>query len=183
MVCIGLCWIVFAAGCAAPPAPEATATPTAQPAQAPTDDPVSWVLLNPLPEDYTQVETGAEIYRLVCKACHGDRGQGLTEDWLAQWAPKDRNCWQSKCHAENHPSDGFYMPTYVPPVVGPQIALRFPTAFALYVYNKATMPWHAPGTMLEQEYWDVTAYMLYANGVDMEGIVLDATNAETIELR
>jgi len=93
----------------------------------PTED--SWVIVD-LPEDATQLEYGTEVYRLVCKACHGDKGQGLTGDWRAQWEPEDQNCWQSKCHALNHPPDGFYMPQ-VPAVVGQPIR-DFGTALNLY---------------------------------------------------
>ena len=68
------------------------------------------LIMPDLGPDATQADYGAEVYRLVCKACHGDKGQGLTPDWIAQWAPEDQNCWQLKCHAENHPPERFVLP-------------------------------------------------------------------------
>ena len=138
----------------------------------------SWIIVD-LPEDTTQLEYGAEVYRLVCKACHGDKGQGLTADWRAQWAPKDQNCWQSKCHALNHPPDGFYMPQ-VPAVLGLPIR-GFGTALNLYTYNHNFMPWHDRASMTEKESWSVTAYILKINGIDPP-LELNAENAANIDL-
>jgi hypothetical protein len=139
----------------------------------------SWIIID-LPADATQLEYGTEVYRLVCKACHGDKGQGLTDDWRAQWAPEDQNCWQSKCHALNHPPDGFYMPQ-VPAVVGQPI-LAFGNALNLYNYNHNYMPWHDRGSMTEKESWSVTAYILKINGID-PGPELNAETAAKISLR
>jgi len=145
-------------------------------AMTPTED--SWIIVD-LPEDSTQLEYGAEVYRLVCKACHGDKGQGLTDDWRAQWQPKDQNCWQSKCHALNHPPDGFYMPQ-VPAVLGQPIK-GFGTALSLYTYTHNFMPWHDRGSMTERESWSVTAYLLKINGIDPPP-ELNAENAADIDL-
>ena len=68
-----------------------------------------------LPPSASQADAGAQVYTLVCSACHGDLGQGLTDEWRATWNPSDQNCWQSKCHGLNRPSDGFDLPRYVPP--------------------------------------------------------------------
>ena len=75
-----------------PPPPAAMASSTEE----------SWLILPDLPPTATQADVGAEIYRLVCQDCHGNRGQGLTDEWRAEWDPEDQNCWQSKCHAPNH---------------------------------------------------------------------------------
>jgi len=151
-----------------------SSTPTVTP--VPTED--SWIIVD-LPEDATQLEYGAEVYRLVCKACHGDKGQGLTDDWRAQWDLEDQNCWQSKCHALNHPPDGFYMPQ-VPKVLGQPIR-SFGTAFSLYTYNHNFMPWHDRGSMTEKESWSVTAYLLKINGIDPP-LELNAETAANIDL-
>lgn len=155
---------------------QATQTPT--PASDPTEIEDSWIIVD-LPEDSTQLEYGAEVYRLVCKACHGDKGQGLTDEWRAQWAPGDQNCWQSKCHALNHPPDGFYMPQ-APKVLGQPIR-GFGTALNLYNYNHDYMPWHDRGSMTEEDSWSVTAYLLKINGID-PGPNLNAETAANIDL-
>jgi len=47
------------------------------PAMPPT--PESWITVD-LPEDATQLQYGAEVYRLVCSACHAYDGTGLTDE-------------------------------------------------------------------------------------------------------
>ena len=135
----------------------------------------SWIIVD-LPDDATQLEYGAEVYRLVCKACHGDKGQGLTDDWRAQWAPEDQNCWQSKCHASNHPPDGFYMPQ-APAVLGQPIR-GFGTALNLYTYIRNYMPWHNRGSLTEKDSWSVTAYLLKMNGIDPGAQLYEETAAQ-----
>ena len=142
------------------PLQQATATPLHATPMAGEN---SWIVVD-LPPDATQIEYGAEVYRLVCKACHGDRGQGLTDEWRATWPPADQNCWQSKCHAPNHPPDGFDMPQ-VPAVVGIPLVM-FNNALDLTEYIYRTMPWHDPASMTQKDTWSVTAYILKINGVD-----------------
>jgi len=158
------------------PLQQGTPTNVAIEMPPPTGD--SWILVD-LPEDATQLEYGAEVYRLVCKACHGDKGQGLTDEWRAQWAPEDQNCWQSKCHALNHPPDGFYMP-HAPAVVG-QPVRGFGTALNLHTFIAKYMPWHNPGSLTEKDSWSVTAYILKINEID-PGSELDAETAAKIDL-
>jgi mono/diheme cytochrome c family protein len=152
-------------------------TPMA-PAMQPTSE--SWITVD-IPEDATQLQYGAEVYRLVCSACHAYDGTGLTDEWRATWGPEDQNCWQSKCHATNHPSDGFYLP-YSPPIVGPIIPALFETAYDLYEYTYHQMPWHNPDSMTEEEAWAVTAYVLALNEID-PGPFLDAASASNIRFR
>ncbi len=154
------------------PVPTAMASPTLD----------SWIILPEMPSTATQADVGAEIYRLVCKSCHGDEGQGLTDDWRAKWNPKDQNCWQSKCHSLNHPPDGFVLPHYVPPVIGPDSLTRFKTTLDLYNYIRTTMPWHAPGTMLDREYWQVTAFLAREHHVDLGDSSLDEERAAKLPL-
>jgi cytochrome c5 len=123
-----------------------------------------------------QVTRGGEIYRLVCQDCHGDRGQGLTGDFLEQWAPEDRNCWQSKCHASNHPPGGFVLPHYIPPILGPDTLGAFDNALELYNYISLNMPWYEPGLLNEQDTWDVVTFILGRRGVTVP-IELNAVNA------
>jgi len=37
------------------------------------------------------------------QACHGDHGQGLTEEWRSSFASDQRDCWQSGCHGSDFP--------------------------------------------------------------------------------
>jgi mono/diheme cytochrome c family protein len=152
------------------------------PANPPEKSEDSWLILD-LPADATQLEVGAEIFRLVCQDCHGNRGQGLTPDWIAQWDPADQNCWQSKCHASNHPPEGFVLPSYVPPLAGPAALARFATATDLQAYMSEKMPWHRPGSLQQEEYWALTAFVLDMNGVDALPATLDGEAAAGVRLR
>lgn len=137
------------------PLPTPTLTPTPE---------ASWLILPEMPETATQADFGAEIYRLVCRDCHGDKGQGLTDEWRATWAPKDQNCWQSKCHAANHPINGFDLPRYVPAIIGPTALARFDTPVEIHEYILVNMPWHNPGSLTNEEYWQLTAFLVRENG-------------------
>lgn len=129
----------------------------------------------------TQVDRGALVYWGICMACHGDRGQGLTDEWRAVYGP-DMNCWTSKCHGPDHPPDGFYMPRnlIIPPVIGPGTLARFTSAQDLHNFISASMPWWNPGSLSKDQAWSVTAYLLQKNGKLPTGVVLSASNASGI---
>jgi len=131
----------------------------------------------------TQADQGAQVYWFVCMVCHGDRGQGLTDEWRMVGGAQDQNCWQSKCHAPNHPPDGFVFQKYVPPVIAPGLLTRFTTALDLHDFIQTNMPWQAPGSLSAEEYWQLTAFLLRANGYDPGQQVLDPQRAAQIPLR
>jgi cytochrome c5 len=136
-----------------------------------------------LSQNPNQLEQGSYYYKQVCMACHGDRGQGLTDEWRQEWK-EDYNCWQSECHSATHPPWGFEIPkTCCPAVSGPGTLMRFDTAADLYVYLVKTMPWWSPGYRSAEEYWHVTAYLLHVNNVLPAGVELNAANAMVINLR
>ncbi len=132
--------------------PVATPVPGMDPFPAPP------MPANPSPADY-----GAEVYWITCMACHGDKGQGLTEEFRVRWGEEEQNCWQSKCHASNHPPEGFKLPTYAPPIIGDGVLNHYQADDALYNYISARMPWPAPGSLSETEYRQLTAFLLRAN--------------------
>ncbi len=115
----------------------------------------------------TQIELGHLEYWMSCMVCHGDRGQGLTEEWRTVLDPADMNCWQSRCHAANHPPNGFQLPRTSPLVIGPGALTGYKTAQDLYEYLRVKMPWSFPGLFQDVQYWQLTAYLLDANGVDL----------------
>jgi mono/diheme cytochrome c family protein len=106
---------------------------------------------------------GANIYNQWCSSCHGDRGQGLTADWRAQWPEEKQNCWQSKCHAGNHPPDGFSFPQNVPALIGPDTLTKFSTAQDLYAYARAAMPYWSPNLLSDDDYQAITLFLVEAN--------------------
>lgn len=136
-----------------------------------------------LSADPSQLELGTFYYKQVCMACHGDFGQGLTEEWRQEWG-EDYNCWNVDCHSASHPPWGFEIPrSCCPPVSGSGSLVRFETAADLYTYVVETMPWWNPGYRSAEEYWQVTAYLLELNQVLPAGVELDPGNAMVLKLR
>lgn len=134
-----------------------------------------------MPPNPGLVDVGAETYFQICLACHGDWGQGLTDEWRATWG-EDQNCWQSKCHAANHPPWGFELPHAVPAVLGVGSMVRLRTASELHESIATTMPWWNPGSLTEEQAWGVTAYLLQKRGELADGIPLDRGTAPVIRL-
>lgn len=162
------------------------------PAQAgkdtPEDTPVSPSIQDrlappPMGNPPTQVDKGHLVYYLVCMACHGDHGQGLTDEWRAQFGPQDMNCWQSKCHSFNHPPQGFQLVKTVPALIGPGTLSRFDNAQQLHDYIVKTMPWWKPGYLRADEFWQVTAFLMSEHGVLPKKAVLDEGIAAVYLLR
>jgi len=141
--------------------------------------------LDPPPTVYppTQISLGTQVYYQVCMACHGDRGQGLTAEWRAALDPPDRNCWQSGCHNPHHPPGGFVFPRFVPAVISPDVVARFANALELHDFIQKRMPWQAPGSLTDEEYWQLTAFLISANGIDPGTGAVNAANAASIHLR
>lgn len=155
----------------------------AQSSPTPTPTPVVDRLGEPaMPENPTQADQGHFVYYQVCMACHGDRGQGLTDEWRLAWGD-DFNCWESKCHGPNHPPQGFEFPQITSPVIGAGTLIRFDNALELNQYLVETMPWWNPGYLKEDEYWQLTAYLLREHHALPKGVTLDAGNAIVFPLR
>ncbi len=129
-----------------------------------------------------QIEIGHVEYWMSCMVCHGDRGQGLTDEWRSVLDPEDMNCWQSKCHAPNHPPEGFEIPQQSPMVIGPGALSGYRTAADLFNYLRVKMPWAFPGLFDEETYWNLTAYLAEANGVDLPARPLGPDNGDEVLL-
>lgn len=123
-----------------------------------------------LPESPTQVEVGRNLYYFHCMPCHGDRGQGLTDEFRAIWVEDHQNCWGRGCHNGRSELSAFYIPKAVPPVSGTSQALAaFQTPDQLFAFLQATQPPQRPGALSEGEYWALTAFLLHENGRLPEG--------------
>lgn len=129
-----------------------------------------------------QADDGHQVYYQVCMACHGDRGQGLTDEWRAALDVGDQNCWQSGCHHTKRPPEGFIFPRTVPRVVGGGVLARFETALDLHDYLVEKMPYQNPGYLKSEEYWQLTAFLLRENGVKLPAQPLDAEVAAQMRL-
>lgn len=140
-------------------------------------------LFTPPPTVYppTQADAGAQTYFYICLVCHGDKGQGLTE-WRKELSPPDNNCWQSKCHSPNHEDFGFTFPRDVPALKNPSMLLTFQNALNLHDFIKRTMPFQYPGSLTDEQYWQLTAYLIKMNGIDPGPQPLNSANAVAVSL-
>ena len=159
---------------------QTTSTPTVQP--TPTFD-VRRLEQPVIAADNTeQLKKGSEIYWGICMACHGDKGQGLTDEWRDAFGAEDRNCWQSSCHGPDHPPQGFLIPKdkVIPGVAGSGKLARFKNAQELHDFIYANMPWWDPGQLTDEESWQVTSYILNLHKVMPARFALTDTNASAI---
>lgn len=70
-----------------------------------------------------------------------------------------------------------------PALIGERYAFRSRgTAQGLYDYVSHAMPLDAPGSLPEQEYWDILAWVLDENGLLPEGTELGPENAADVNV-
>jgi hypothetical protein len=148
--------------------PAATVTPplpTPKPDFSRLDEP-------PLPANPTQLEVGRHLFWLNCMTCHGDKGQGLTDEFRSLYV-EDANCWARGCHAGHNGDLGFPIPRVVPAIISSTGDLPpFKTPEQLFEFLRSTHPPQNPGFMPDSDYWALTAYLLDQNGRLPAGKVL-----------
>jgi hypothetical protein len=135
-----------------------------------------------LPASPSQADHGAQVYWLSCLPCHGDFGQGLTDEFRAVYPAEDRNCWDSGCHGKQPYENGFTIPTQIAAIIGPGTLQKFPNAANLRGYISAAMPFWKPGSLTEEESWQVTAFLLRENGLWEAREELNASNADQVRV-
>lgn len=128
-----------------------------------------------------QADIGAQTYWGMCIDCHGDRGQGLTDEWLESFASDDRDCWASGCHGEDFPENSFAIPlTGVPAIAGPGALARFSNALELWLFIREFMPLFPAGSLTDEEAWSLVAYVMRLNERPLAGLTLTEGNASAI---
>lgn len=135
-------------------------------------------------EGGSQVERGREVYEQRCITCHGDRGQGLTPDWIAQWPADHQKCSTPKCHGGMRPAGAPEIREgQVPAIIGPGTLNDFATAQDMFTFIRTQMPRSEPGILKDDQYWDVEAYLLHANGLIGDGTVVGPETATRIRIK
>ena len=94
-----------------------------------------------LPDGVGVVARGATLYQAQCLACHGQSGAGGVNDVLASRLPVD--------HLERG----------TPKAIGNYWA----HGTTVFDYVRRSMPFNAPGSLTDQQVWDLTAYLLHLN--------------------
>jgi len=117
-----------------------------------------------VPDNPTPIDLGRQVYYLHCMPCHGDVGQGLTDEWRDVWVEDHRNCWGKGCHGGRSDDEGFPIPRTIPVVIGPEAGMMQRVTFAeLTTYLQQTHPPQRPGKLEAQEYEQVTAFLWHEN--------------------
>lgn len=102
--------------------------------------------------------------------CHGDAGQGLTDEWREVWVEDHQNCWAKGCHGGRVDDEGFPLPQTIPAVIGPEANMaQQATSTELIAYLEQTHPPQRPGKLEKQEYEEVTAFLWHENQRDIAG--------------
>ncbi len=164
-------------------AQEGSALTTDQQLPTPTFIPSERLNQPTLPANPSQADRGAVDYWLNCMVCHGDRGQGLTDEFRMLYPPEEQTCWKSGCHGARPYANGFTLPTAIPPVIGSDAPLHnFTDASVLFAFISTAMPWHRPGSLEPEVYWRLTAYLLRENGYENPYKELGPDNAGFIPI-
>lgn len=143
-----------------------------------------------VPDAGAYVRDGAAQYDYHCASCHGATGRGLAEARTA-FPESDRRC--ERCHRPNNPAvlppsalrpnDAFSLGR-APALLGEEAELRsFGSAVALYDYLRATMPRFAPGSLREDTYLRITAFLSAAAGADVPQGPWNRETAAQVPLR
>jgi cytochrome c len=135
-----------------------------------------------MPANPSQADQGAQDYWLNCSPCHGDQGQGLTDEFRRQYPTEDQNCWLSGCHGRRTYPNGWTIPTLVPALIGPGALGKFGNGVALEAFISAKMPFQKPGSLTSDTYWRLTAFLLRQNGYWSGTGILDESSAERVRI-
>lgn len=143
-----------------------------------------------VPDGNAFVRDGALLYDHHCSVCHGDTGGGLEEARLS-FPESDRTC--TRCHKTTNPPRMDHLAMdwrnafdvgIAPPLVGEGASLdRYANGAGLFGYLRATMPRPFPGSLGDEEYAKITAFLAAANGSEVEGAPTDPVALGEIPLR
>ena len=135
-----------------------------------------------------QVLRGAGFFARNCAVCHGKSAAGFAEAKLA-FPREDRHC--TRCHRPSNPTkidwkniqDHNMFSLGSPPALRGEGALtNFPSAEAVYLFIRRTMPRYEPGRLSDEEYLDITAFLLQLNNALPRDLTLAEENAAGVLL-
>jgi cytochrome c len=147
-----------------------------------TDTPLAPEILAVIDGYGPQVRHGAEVYDLVCSNCHGNTGFGIAEG-RAEFASEDQKC--ETCHRPNNAarkvdvkiSERNSFNIGRPPALrGEAFLQKFAHAAGLHAYIRTAMPRYDPGVLRDQDYLDITAFLLALNNKLPQGTTLTDEN-------
>ncbi len=83
---------------------------------------------------------------------------------------------------ETHCANCHDLKTGIGPKLTKDVIATHVSATSLFNYTRKSMPPGAPNSLQTQDYWDITAYMLYINGFATGETDLDPASAKEISL-
>ncbi len=129
----------------------------AGPSPTPEPDPLA---IPVLPDNPSPIDLGRVTYYYHCMPCHGDKGQGLTDEWRGVWVEDHQNCWSRGCHGGKPDDEGFPIPRFVPPVMPPYASLaRYGSVDDLSEFLHTSHPPQSPGVLDEADCQNLAAYL------------------------
>jgi len=147
-------------------------------------DPTPTPFSNPTATPSSPGGHGRNVFHVFCMPCHGDVGQGLTDEFrLQEYPPEDIDCWKSGCHGARPYENGFTLPKVVPALIGSTTLKRFADGQALYDYMHKFMPYNAPGSLTTDQYLQLTAFLLEQNDLLPAGSPLEVAMLPQIAAR
>ncbi|MFN4099941.1 MAG: c-type cytochrome [Pararhodobacter sp.] len=106
---------------------------------------------------------------------------GMPEPLLAQIG-SGAEVWRDHC-AACHGDLGEGGGGYASPVIDTRGLDKLRTGHRLFIYNRGMMPFQEPGSLDEEAYWQVTAWMMAMNGwLDTLDAPLGADNARGVAI-
>jgi mono/diheme cytochrome c family protein len=112
-----------------------------------------------LPAGSGSVAQGAGVYMTYCLACHGEGGQGGTNDQLVG-------------------GHGTLASDSAVKTVGSY----WPYATTLFDYIRRAMPFTMPGSLTDDQVYALTAYLLQLNGIVDDNAVMNAQTLPQVEM-
>jgi mono/diheme cytochrome c family protein len=129
---------------------------------------------------------GAELYDHECAACHGKRGEGMTNapaiigaGALAEY-PRDKSLSTSPAMSNNAQQQAG--DSTRPPGAPSRDPFRTAQDIFGYVSTKMPLPKSRAGTLKPDEYWAITSFMLLAHGSAVPAGGVNASNAASVAI-
>ena len=111
------------------------------------------------------VEWGEELYNAQCAMCHGEFGAGGKGYPTLVGGNVSDLVIQRLNPADENPNPSVALKT---------VGSYWPYASTLWWYIKDSMPFTAPKTLSHSETYAITAYLLYENGITVDGEEMDS---------
>ena len=118
-----------------------------------------------LPAGSGTPEQGAAVYRVNCATCHGNDGEGHP--------PLYPQLIGGRRGSFNFAND---------PTMTRTIGNYWPYATTIFDYVRRAMPFGAPRSLTDDQYYAVTAYLLQREGIIQPGTVIDAKSLPAVRM-